>query len=101
MSRKSQKAYREKHDIEIFEGCGTTETSPVISVNLGRQSPRQHRCSHPGTVVKIEAIEMGDACEVGEIGKILVKGDGAASGYLNDMEESICASSQAGMTPVI
>ena len=39
-------------------------------------------------MVKIEAIETGDACEVGEIGKILVKGDGVMSGYLNDMEES-------------
>ena len=39
-------------------------------------------------MVKIEAIETGDTCETGEIGKILVKGDGVMPGYLNDMEES-------------
>ncbi len=84
-----RKLYREKHDIEIFEGYGTTETSPVISVNpRDNNRPGSIGVPIPGTVVKIEAIETGDACEVGEIGKILVKGDGVMSGYLNDMEES-------------
>ena len=81
--------YREKHVIEIFEGYGTTETSPVISAN-----PRNHNkpgsigIPLPGTEVKIEHLETGDPCGPGEIGKILVKGEGVMQGYLNDLEES-------------
>lgn len=81
--------YREKHGIEIFEGYGTTETSPVISAN-----PRNHNkpgsigIPLPGTEVKIEHLETGDPCGPGEIGKILVKGEGVMQGYLNDLEES-------------
>ena len=38
-------AYQEKFGIELFEGYGVTETSPVISVNL----PGAHK---PGSIGK-------------------------------------------------
>ncbi len=84
-----RKLYKEKHDLEIFEGYGTTETSPVISVN-----PRDHN-KHgsigipiPGTEVKIVNYETGEDCRIGDTGKIMVKGDGVMLGYLNDVEET-------------
>ena len=84
-----RKLYREKHNIEIFEGYGTTETSPVISVNPRENNrPGSIGIPIPGTFVKIEAIETGEPCEKGKVGKILVKGEGVMSGYLNDIEES-------------
>ena len=81
--------YREKHGMEIFEGYGATETSPVISVNpRDANRPGSIGIPIPGTEVKIEHYETGEACAIGETGKILVKGDGVMEGYLNDVEES-------------
>ncbi|NQV69099.1 MAG: AMP-binding protein [Pseudohongiella sp.] len=81
--------YREKHGIEIFEGYGTTETSPVISANpRDNNKPGSIGIPIPGTQVKIENYETGEECATGETGKILVKGDGVMRGYLNNVEET-------------
>lgn len=81
--------YREKHGLEIFEGYGTTETSPVISVNpRDNNKPGSIGVAIPGTEIRIVNIDTGADCETGETGKILVKGDGVMQGYLNDVEES-------------
>lgn len=81
--------YRDKHNLEIFEGYGTTETSPVISVNpRDNNKPGSIGIAIPGTEIRIENIDTGKDCAPGETGKILVKGDGVMSGYLNDIEES-------------
>lgn len=81
--------FREKHNLEIFEGYGATETSPVISVNpRDNNRPGSIGIPIPGTEVKIENYETGEPCETGETGKILVKGEGVMPGYLNDIEES-------------
>jgi len=81
--------YREKHGIELFEGYGTTETSPVISVNpREKNKPGSIGIPIPGTEVRIESLETGENCGPGVIGKILVKGAGVMQGYLNDIEES-------------
>lgn len=84
-----RKLYQKLHSLEIFEGYGTTETSPVISANpRDGNRPGSIGLPIPGTEVKIESYETGAACKVGEIGKIMVRGDGVMSGYLNDMEET-------------
>jgi acyl-[acyl-carrier-protein]-phospholipid O-acyltransferase/long-chain-fatty-acid--[acyl-carrier-protein] ligase len=76
-----------KHRITLLEGYGCTETSPVISVN-------SHTNNRPGSVglplanvkVRVENYETGEECGVGEIGKILVKGDNVMKGYFDDFE---------------
>jgi acyl-[acyl-carrier-protein]-phospholipid O-acyltransferase/long-chain-fatty-acid--[acyl-carrier-protein] ligase len=84
-----RKLYRDKHQLEIFEGYGTTETSPVISVNpRAANRPGSIGIPIPNTTVKIESYETGNECLTGQVGKILVKGDGVMDGYLNDIEES-------------
>lgn len=84
-----RKLYRDKHQLEIFEGYGATETSPVISVNpRDGNRPGSIGVPIPNTTVKIENYETGADCLAGEIGKILVKGSGVMDGYLNDVEES-------------
>ena len=81
--------YREKHGLEIFEGYGATETSPVISVNpRDANRPGSIGIPIPGTEVKIENIDTGEECPRGETGKIMVKGQGVMQGYLNDIEET-------------
>ncbi len=81
--------YQNKHGIEIIEGYGTTETSPVISANPREANkPGSIGRPIPGTQVRIVNYDTGEECAVEETGKIMVKGDGVMQGYLNDVEES-------------
>jgi len=81
--------YLKKHGITIYEGYGTTETSPVISVNTPKfNKPGSVGKILPGVQVKIENYETGEECRAGEIGRILVKGDLVMKGYLDDFEET-------------
>ena len=84
-----REAFREKHGIEICEGYGATETSPVISANtLDANRPGSVGRPLPGVEVKIVDYQTGEERATGESGKILVKGDGVMKGYLNDLEET-------------
>ena len=84
-----RKAFMEKHNISLLEGYGATETSPAISVNT-RSANKPGSVGRPiqGVEVRLENYETGDACRVGEIGKILVKGANVMKGYFDDFEET-------------
>jgi acyl-[acyl-carrier-protein]-phospholipid O-acyltransferase/long-chain-fatty-acid--[acyl-carrier-protein] ligase len=76
-----------RHGITLYEGYGCTETSPVISVNLpGANRPGSVGKPLPNVQVRVENYETGEACAIGEIGKILVKGDSVMEGYFDDFE---------------
>ncbi|MFO7890421.1 MAG: AMP-binding protein [bacterium] len=84
-----RKGYKEKHNKLLLEGYGTTETSPVISVNtlehnragsIGKVFPDQN--------VKIVDIESGTELPPNKEGKILVKGPNVMKGYFDDIEET-------------
>ena len=84
-----RKEFLEKHGVTLLEGYGTTETSPVISTN----TPENNRPGSvgkilPDVMVRLENYETGRECCVGEIGRILVKGDVVMKGYLDDFEET-------------
>ncbi|MBI9099414.1 MAG: AMP-binding protein [Spirochaetaceae bacterium] len=80
-----RKGYKEKHDIELLEGYGTTETSPVISVNrIDNNRPGSIGQLLPGVEVKITHIDTGETLTAGKEGKILVRGDLVMKGYLDD-----------------
>ncbi|MEE9169674.1 MAG: AMP-binding protein [bacterium] len=84
-----REGFLSKHGIVLYEGYGTTETSPVISSNL----PDSNRPGSVGKVipnveVKIEKYETGEECKTGEVGKILVRGEHVMKGYLDDLEET-------------
>jgi len=84
-----RKGYLEKQDLELLEGYGTTETSPVVSVNI-------HEENKPGSIgkplsnvqVRITDINSGEPLAPGKEGKILVKGDLVMKGYFDDVEET-------------
>lgn len=79
--------FLEKHNVTLLEGYGCTETSPVISVNLpGTNRPGSVGRPLPNVKVRIEHYETGEECGIGEIGKILVKGDSVMPGYFDDFE---------------
>lgn len=79
--------FLKKHGVTLLEGYGTTETSPVVSVN-------SHEFNRPGSIgkvipnvqVRIENFETGKDCKPGVVGKIMVKGDLVMKGYLGDPE---------------
>ncbi len=82
-----RRGFKEKHGIELLEGYGATETSPVISVN----TPEHNRPGSVGRVlpnleVRMEHYETGEECGINEIGKILVKGPSVMSAYFDDFE---------------
>jgi len=81
--------FKEKHGVILFEGYGTTETSPVISTN----TPDANRPGSVGRVlpdvqIRIENYETGETCRPDEIGRILVKGDLVMKGYLDEFEDT-------------
>jgi acyl-[acyl-carrier-protein]-phospholipid O-acyltransferase/long-chain-fatty-acid--[acyl-carrier-protein] ligase len=81
--------YMKKHHIELLEGYGCTETSPVVSVNKpGANRPGSIGKVLPGVQVKITDIRTGKDLPVGKEGTILVKGDLVMKGYLDDIEET-------------
>lgn len=77
--------FRVKHNIEIIEGYGATETSPVVSVNH-RDNNRSGSIGLvvPHAKVKIINIDTGEILPPGLEGKIMVKGDLVMKGYLDE-----------------
>jgi acyl-[acyl-carrier-protein]-phospholipid O-acyltransferase/long-chain-fatty-acid--[acyl-carrier-protein] ligase len=79
----------EKHKLELCEGYGTTETSPVVATNLpDANKPGSVGRVLPSVRVKIVDINSGDELPSGGEGKILVKGDLVMKGYFDDLEET-------------
>ncbi|MCX6555112.1 MAG: AMP-binding protein [Candidatus Aminicenantes bacterium] len=79
----------EKHKLELCEGYGTTETSPVVSTNLpDANKPGSVGRVLPSVRVKIVDINSGETLLPGNEGKILVKGDLVMKGYFDDLEET-------------
>ncbi|KQC11409.1 MAG: AAS bifunctional protein [Candidatus Cloacimonas sp. SDB] len=81
--------FNRDHGIEILEGYGATETSPVISVNTPDfNKPGSIGKPLPGVRVKILDRETDEELPANREGKIVVKGDLVMKGYLGDLEET-------------
>jgi acyl-[acyl-carrier-protein]-phospholipid O-acyltransferase/long-chain-fatty-acid--[acyl-carrier-protein] ligase len=81
--------WRAMHRIDVLEGYGATETSPVISVNTpDANRPGSVGRPLPGVAVRIVDIDSGEDLPVGREGKILVKGELVMKGYFDDLEET-------------
>ncbi|MDP3398569.1 MAG: AMP-binding protein [Bacteroidales bacterium] len=82
-----REGFMQKHGVTLLEGYGATETAPVISVNSYEfNRPGSTGRVIPGVEVRVENFETGQECKLGEVGKILVKGDSVMKGYYNDPE---------------
>ncbi len=82
-----RRGFWDKHRVILYEGYGTTETSPVISVNTPQHNrPGSVGQALPNVEVRIEHYETGEECGVNEIGKVLVKGPSVLGGYFDDFE---------------
>ena len=81
--------YAKKHAITLYEGYGCTETSPVVSLNMGENNrPGSIGKAFPSVKVKIADLDTGESLPPGKEGKILVKGELVMKGYFDDIEET-------------
>lgn len=84
-----REAFKEKHGMTLYEGYGTTETSPVISTNTpDNYKPGSTGKVLPNVQVRIQKYETGEDCAFGEVGRIMVRGDLVMKGYFDDIEET-------------
>ncbi|MCW8908473.1 MAG: acyl-[ACP]--phospholipid O-acyltransferase [Sedimenticola sp.] len=93
-------AFERKFNKPIYEGYGTTETTPVVSVNIpdriapdGRQIQEGQRRGTvglplPGSSIRIVDPETLDTLPRGEDGLILIGGTQLMQGYLKEPEKS-------------
>jgi acyl-[acyl-carrier-protein]-phospholipid O-acyltransferase/long-chain-fatty-acid--[acyl-carrier-protein] ligase len=82
-------AYWDRHRIELCEGYGATETSPVVSTNRpGAHKPGSIGMPLPSVQVRIADLKTGETLPLGAEGKILVKGELVMKGYFDDLEET-------------
>jgi len=89
-------AFKAKFGLDIYEGYGTTETTPVVSVNLPDVLVPGHWSVHqgnkegtvglplPGSAFRIVDPETFEELPAGEAGLILIGGTQIMRGYLND-----------------
>jgi acyl-[acyl-carrier-protein]-phospholipid O-acyltransferase/long-chain-fatty-acid--[acyl-carrier-protein] ligase len=84
-----REGFMKKHNITLYEGYGCTETSPVVSLNMGENNrPGSIGLQMPSVKVKIADLDSGEEVARGQEGKILVKGDLIMKGYFDDLEET-------------
>lgn len=93
-----REAFLEKFGIDALQGFGTTECSPVVSVNVDDfRSPGLYQIGHkhgsighplPGIAARIIHAETGQPLPSGEAGLLLIKGPNVMQGYLGLPEKT-------------
>jgi acyl-[acyl-carrier-protein]-phospholipid O-acyltransferase/long-chain-fatty-acid--[acyl-carrier-protein] ligase len=87
----------EKFHLDLVQGYGCTETSPVVSVETaGRRRQSQMGCVErgsvgrpiPGTAVRVVNPETFETLGPGQQGMLLVKGPGVMAGYLDEPDKT-------------
>jgi acyl-[acyl-carrier-protein]-phospholipid O-acyltransferase/long-chain-fatty-acid--[acyl-carrier-protein] ligase len=89
------RAFREKYGIDIIEGYGCTEMSPVVSCNMpaapgGQVTLKSGTVGHPlpGVVVRAVDPDTGAPVDANEPGLLLAKGPNLMIGYLNNPKKT-------------
>ncbi len=97
---KVRQAFKEKFNLDIYEGYGTTEVSPVASANLPDYLNTNDWHVHvgqklgtvglplPGTAFKIVDPTSYDELPIGESGMILIGGPQVMKGYLSNPQKT-------------
>lgn len=91
-------AFKEKFGLDLYQGYGCTELSPVVSVETSGYSGRDQKqaASKPGTVglpipgvaVRTVSPETFETLGPDQPGMLLVKGPGVMMGYLGEPEKT-------------
>lgn len=91
-------AFQQKFGVRPREGYGTTELSPVVSVNIppGREGPGREPAIREGTVgrplpgiwAKVLDEQTGEELPTGRQGMLWIRGPNVMKGYLNQPEQT-------------
>lgn len=89
LSQEIFKGFAEKYGIEIIEGYGLSETSPLVTSNPidGPKKVGSIGKPIPGVEVKIFDYE-GREVPLGQVGEIVVRGPNVMAGYFNRKDET-------------
>jgi acyl-[acyl-carrier-protein]-phospholipid O-acyltransferase/long-chain-fatty-acid--[acyl-carrier-protein] ligase len=98
MKPELSQAFKEKFGIDLYEGYGCTELSPVVAAGApGYSGPDEIQPGHkqgtvgqpiPGVTVRVVNQETFKELGPDEPGMLLVKGPSVMMGYLNDAEKT-------------
>ena len=91
-------AFESRFGVRPIEGYGTTELSPLVSVNIPpSRSIRSHQLDRregsvgravPGVAAMIVDLDRGDPLPPGRPGMLLIKGPNVMKGYLNQPDKT-------------
>ena len=71
--------------VTIWEGYGLTETSPVLTTNAMKETPRPGSVGRPVPGVELRLLDdKGNEVRAGDPGEIVVRGPNVFAGYWND-----------------
>jgi len=76
---------RERFGIEICEGYGLTEASPIVTTSTG-VTPRFGSVGRALAGVEIRLVNVDGDALVGDVGEVWVRGDNVFAGYYGDPE---------------
>jgi acyl-[acyl-carrier-protein]-phospholipid O-acyltransferase/long-chain-fatty-acid--[acyl-carrier-protein] ligase len=99
LDNKVRLEFKEKFSLDIYEGYGATETSPVSTVNMPNKLTNDCKVQTafktqttgmplPGTAIKIVDPDSFEELKVNEAGMILIGGIQVMHGYLNNAEKT-------------
>jgi long-chain acyl-CoA synthetase len=74
---------QERFGIEIREGYGLTEASPIVTTSTG-VTPRFGSVGRALAGVEVRLVNANGEALVGDVGEVLVRGDNIFAGYYND-----------------
>ena len=78
--------------IQLLEGYGLSETSPIVSFNLPGEGRRAGSIGKPVAGMEVRMLDPdGLDVPVGEIGELSVRGDGVMKGYWRNEEATAAA----------
>jgi long-chain acyl-CoA synthetase len=92
------RAFDAKYDVDILEGYGLSETSPVASFNTLERPKKPGSIGVPldGVEFKLVDAEGATVEALGEAGEICIKGHNVMKGYFNKPEANAAAFSAGG-----
>jgi long-chain acyl-CoA synthetase len=78
---------RERFGVDVYEGYGLTEASPVVTSSVGPQAPKPGSVGWPLPGVELRLVDAeGDDALAGDPGEVWVKGPNVFAGYWHEPE---------------